>query len=73
MVTKENIYADLQQLVNKAFSYAGSVELGEERIAAFALAESLRRLQRVNGPQIMLAATNPFTFSDEDEEDWDEE
>lgn len=71
MVTKQEIYDDLAALVAKAFSYAGSVELGDDRIAAFELAESLRRMQRVGTPAALLAATNPFNFADD--EDWDDE
>lgn len=72
MTTKQEIYDDLAALVSKAFSYAGSVELGEERIAAFELAEALRRMQRIGTPAVLMAATNPFNFSDE-EDDWDED
>lgn len=72
MITKQELYNDLQNLVNKAFSYAGTVDLGKEREDAFEFAEALRRMQRRDGPAIMLAATNPFNFSSDDEE-WDED
>lgn len=73
MSSREELLSDLQNLVNKAFSYAGSVDLGGERVQAFEFAEVLRRMQRQGVAQTMLAATNPFNFSSDDAEDWDED
>lgn len=74
-ITRQEVQSDLEKLVAKAFSYAGSVDLGEERIAAFEFAEALRRIQRQGGARVMLDATNPFNFEQDDseDEDWEDE
>jgi len=77
MSSKQEIYEGLNNLVNKAFSYAGQVELGPERVEAFEFAEALRRLQRRGAASVMLAATNPLAAlcgqDDEDDDEWDED
>lgn len=77
MCSKQEIYEGLQNLVNKAFSYAGQVELGPERVEAFEFAEALRRLQRRGAASVLLAATNPLDSlcdqDDEGDDEWDED
>lgn len=77
MSSKQEIYESLQNLVNKAFSYAGQVELGPERVEAFEFAEALRRLQRRGEASVMLASTNPlaslYDQDDEGDDEWDED
>ncbi|MCW0310664.1 hypothetical protein NB694_000464 [Pantoea ananatis] len=77
MSSKQEIYEGLQNLVNQAFSYAGNLDLGEERIEAFEFAEALRRLQRRGAACVMLAATNPLASlcdqDDEGDDEWDED
>ncbi|WP_064365977.1 hypothetical protein [Pantoea ananatis] len=77
MSSKHEIHEGLQNLVNQAFSYAGQVELGPERVEAFEFAEALRRLQRRGAASVMLAATNPLAAmceqDDEGDDDLDED
>lgn len=50
----------LEWLISDAHNAAGTLDIGEERTAAFELYEVLRRLQRRGAASQMLAATNPL-------------
>jgi len=70
---KSAIAEQLQNLVAAAYQFACSLELGDERIEAFEFCEVLRRLQRHGTASEMLAATNPFLCSLDDDGDEDDD